>query len=98
MMSLSSSSSSSPVVKSEKAALFSSDSEPLLPLYHRRDLRQVELERAEAVWQRSENYRGVLVFIYIAAFLFFFQFLAGTAFVTSLLEEIRAAQVPQTFP
>lgn len=70
---------------------------PLLPM-HNGDLKQIELARAEAVWENSQNYHGILVVLYIATFLFFFQFLAGTSFVSSILEEIRAAQVPQAFP
>lgn len=62
--------------------------------------RQAELARAEAVGRRAEaaTYRPVLAVIYVAAFLFLFQFLAGTSFVSAILDEIKAAQVPQTFP
>lgn len=93
------------VVASEKAGLLSAfklqqqkkPAPPLLPL-HTGDLRDIELARAEAVWEQSERCRPMLIVIYIAAFLFLFQFLAGTTFVSAILEEIKVAQVPQAFP
>lgn len=87
----------SPSYKSEKAALLSRQSDNLLPL-HSADLREVELARAEAVWDQAQVYRPMIAIIYIAAFLFLFQFLAGTTFVSAILEEFKAAQVAQTFP
>lgn len=80
-------------LETEKAALHPN----LLPL-HSGDLRQRELARADAVGQQAESYRPIITVIYVAAFLFLFQFLAGTSFVSAILEEIKAAQVPQTFP
>lgn len=83
--------------KSEKAALLSQQSAHVLPL-HSVDLRQVELARAEAVWDRAQAYQPIIAVLYIATFLFLFHFLAGTPFVSAILEEIKAAQAQQTLP
>lgn len=91
-----------PTAEAEKAALAKSLSlqifshrqqhaVSLLPL-HNGDLTQLELNRAEAVWRRSERYRPILIAIYLASFLLIFQFLSGTTFLGAILNEVKTAQ------
>lgn len=52
-------------------------------------LRQRELLRAEAVWQRSTDYRRYLVVVYTLAFLSLFHFLSGSSFFARLLKDTQ---------
>lgn len=52
-------------------------------------LRQRELLRAEAVWQRSTDYRRYLVVVYTLAFLSLFHFLSGSSFFAQVLHDCQ---------
>lgn len=52
-------------------------------------LRQRELDRADAIWQRSTDYRRYLILIYVVAFLLLFHFLSGSSFFAQLLHEFQ---------
>lgn len=75
--------------------MFTKKSSPrpsLLPLH--KTSKQREIERAEAIWAKSRSYRPILILIYVAAFLFFFHFLAGMSFTAALWNQIRASINP----
>lgn len=52
-------------------------------------LRQRELLRAEAVWQRSTDYRRYLIVVYTLAFLSLFHFLSGSSFFSKVLQDCQ---------
>lgn len=55
----------------------------------RTTLRQRELLRAEAVWQRSTDYRRYLIVVYVVAFLSLFHFLSGSSFFSKVLHDFQ---------
>lgn len=57
-------------------------------------LRQRELLRAEAVWQRSTDYRRYLIVVYVVAFLSLFHFLSGSSFFSKVLQDGRRTLGP----
>lgn len=52
-------------------------------------LRQRELLRAEAIWERSTDYRRYLAVVYALAFLTLFHFLSGTNFFAQVLHDCQ---------
>lgn len=50
-------------------------------------LRQRELLRADAIWERSTDYRRYLVVIYTLAFLSLFHFLSSSSFFSQVLQD-----------
>lgn len=52
-------------------------------------LRQRELLRAEAVWQRSTDYRRYLIVVYTLAFFSLFHFLSGSSFFARVLQDTQ---------